>query len=411
MENSISQKTVGYVLRRFPVLSETFVLNEILELEAQGFSVHIFSLEKPKDPCFHQNLSRLKAQITYLPDVFNLKRLRRHQKKAHRKFGKTYRQTFRYVIRHMNPSLFLRFLQSCYIANACKKFSVSHLHAHFATRATTLAFLTSKIAQLPYSFTAHAVDIFKHSLSQKALKKKINEATFVITVSEYNKSYLEGLVSTAEHKLFKIYNGIDLDRFQPRDTPTQDPFIFLNVSRFVKKKGHHLLIEACCQLRDQGHQFQCWLIGKGILKSEIERTIKQKNLGDCIKVLGPHRQAEIIKRYHMSHAFVLPCTTAPNGDRDGLPVSIIEALACNLPVVTTPMTGNPEVIQDRYNGFLVPFDNTQAIAQAMRSLMCDKELFQTLRTNARFSVQDTFDHKKTSKSFGRLLEKSLGNGT
>lgn len=413
MEKKSSKKKVGYILRKFPVLSETFILNEILELEAQGIDVHIFSVEKPNDPKFHKNLHRLKAHVTYLPDLLKLKSLWRHCKKAARKFPKGFRKTLGYTIRQANPSLMFRLLQSCYVCNVARKEKIEHFHAHFASRATTISFFSSMISDIPYSFTAPAADIFKETLCQKALSRKIDFANFVVTVSEYNKKFLSTNFRPSPNKILKIYNGIDLSVFHPGEFFGDESFTFLCVARFVEKKGHRILVEACEILKNQGVNFRCWMVGKGKLQQHIRKSIKQKKLQDIVEILGPHTHEEVLERIYQSHAYVLPCIEGKNGDKDGLPVSIVEALACGIPVITTPMTGNSEVVKHGHNGFLVPPEDSHKTAEAMKRMIEDKVLYTVQCNNARPSVKEFFDIKKTIRTLANKfkfnLEKAVEN--
>lgn len=407
MDRKKKNNKIGYVLKKFPVLSETFILNELLELESQGFGLHIFSLERPNDPRFHEDLPKLKAQISYVPDYSDIGVLWKHYTRASRIFKVEHKKALRYVLKHGNPSLLWRFLQSCYVANQARGYGIGHFHAHFATRPTSVASLASMISGIPYSFTAHAMDIFKRKLSTKSLRKKIERANFVVTISDYNKKYISQFVNGDIKKIVKIYNGINLGRFNPNGEAKQDMFTFLCVARFVEKKGHKILIEACELLRKKRYKFQCWLVGKGRLRTQIKNMITEKKLGSRVKLLGPHSHMEVIERYLASHAYVLPCIVGSDGNRDGLPVSLVEALASGLPVITTPMTGNVEVVQDNHNGLLVPFNNAKALADAMERLMVDSALYESLRNNARGSVESRFDLRKTSKDLNRLFQDSL----
>jgi glycosyltransferase involved in cell wall biosynthesis len=399
-----SKKTVGYILKKFPVLSETFILNELLELEAQGVPIHIFSLERPNDPRFHNDLPKLKTSISYVPNISDVTSLQKHFYRAANYYGKHFRKALAYVLKHSRPSLMWRFLQSCYVANEARRFRIGHVHAHFATRPTSVAFLASMIADVPYSFTAHAMDIFKIHLSTKSLSKKIKKARFVVTVSEYNREHLMKFADGNRGKIVKIHNGIRLDSFKPNEEIDKKPlFIFICVARFVEKKGHRVLVEACDILRRQGLSFQCWLVGKGKLRSFIRSQIKTKNLSDCMKLLGPRSQVEVMNLYRSAHAYVLPCIVGSDGNRDGLPVSIVEALATGLPVITTPMTGNPEVIEENRNGLLVPFNDAKALAEAMGKLMKDSNLYERLRRNTRASVESRFDLHETTKMLTTLF--------
>ena len=407
MSSDHSIKRVGYILKKFPVLSETFILNELLELESQGVALHIFSLERPNDPRFHEDLPKLKTQISYVPDFSDADVLYKHTSRAAHSYKRQYWKTLKYVLKHGKPSLLWRFFQSCYIANQARSFNLHHFHAHFATRPTTVAFLASSITGKPYSFTAHAMDIFKEKLSKKSLAKKIKQAKFVVSISEYNKNYLSRYLDPNADNIVRIYNGINLDRFKPNGQPKTKKFTFLCVARFVEKKGHRILIDACDRLHTRGRKFECWLVGKGKLRSSIKQAIKEKHLHKYVKLLGPHSQQEVLGRCHDAHAYVLPCTVGSDGNRDGLPVSMIEALACGLPVITTPMTGNLEAVKNDHNGLIVPFDDPAALACAMEKIMADPTLYQKLKANTRDSVFSQFNLRQTASSLKSLFEESL----
>jgi glycosyltransferase involved in cell wall biosynthesis len=312
-----------------------------------------------------------------------------------------------YVLAHGKPSLLWRFFQGCYIANTAKRYGVQHFHAHFATRPTTVAFFSSMITGHPFSFTAHAMDLYKNHLSKKSLSKKIKKARFVITVSDYNKKHLSQIASNNNGKIVKIYNGINLTQFRPNGVRKRSIFTFVCVARFVEKKGHRVLIEACEILHERGLDFRCWLVGKGKLRSQINSDIKKKNLKRCVKLLGPLSQTEVVECYGKVHALVLPCIVGSDGNRDGLPVSIVEALASGLPVITTPMTGNPEVVKTNHNGILIPFDNSNALADAMEKLIQDSDFYQQLKTNARTSVESRFDIHQTTRILHNLFAETL----
>lgn len=392
-----AQGGVGYVLRKFPVLSETFILGEILALEAEGVPVHIFALERPNDPRFHEDLPKLKASITYVPDVLDVRALLRHNLRVARSRSSSYSRAFRYALATARPTLLWRLLQAGYIASEARRLGLHHLHAHFANRPTTVALLASRIVGIPYSFTAHAVDIFKRTVDARALARKMESARFVVAISEFNKTYLERLGRGSNGRIVQIYNGIDLDRFSPNGGPPAEPFTILSVARLVEKKGLDVLIEACSRLRARGLSFQCWIVGKGRLRPALSALITRLNLEDVVDLLGPHTQLEVLERYHAAHLYVLPCVVGPDGNRDGLPVSLIEALSCGLPVVTTPMTGIPEAVRHLHNGLLVPDGDADALADALEALVRDRQLYDQLRANARPSIAATFDRRQTAR--------------
>ncbi len=396
--------TIGYILRRFPVLSETFILNEILALEARGIPVHIFSLAPSRDPRVHEDLSRLKASVTYIPEVADLKTLLSSNLRAAACYRRQYLRALFYALTRGHSTVLWRFLQSGYVANQAQQLCLRQFHAHFATRPTSVALLTSMITGIPYSFTAHAYDIYESQVDPTALTQKIDRARWVITISEFNKAYLDQLSPAAAGKIVRIYNGIDLIRFVPNDMRPPLPFTILTVARLVEKKGLPVLIEACRHLRERDVPFRCWIVGKGRLRSQLEAMIARWSLHDYVCLLGSRTQGEVLERYWSAHLYVLPCVLGSDGNRDGLPVSIVEALACGLPVVTTPMTGIPEVVRNRYNGLLVPDGDPKVLADAIESVIQDAHLYECLRANARASVASTFDLGLTAAALQRLFE-------
>ena len=395
---------VGYVVRKFPVLSETFVLNELLGLEVQGVKLHIFSLQKPNDPRFHEDLPKLKARVTYVPDLFSLGKLFRHGRRVARSTGKSYRNALLYTAVHNDRHLWWRFLQAGYIANEARRLKIIHFHAQFANRPTTVALLASRITGIPYSFTAHATDIFKHQVDRGVLARKMGEARFVVTVSDYNQQYLEEIAPETRHKITRIYNGIDLARFKPNGVPEAERFRFITVARLVEKKGLPDLIEACRILSGKGLSFQCDIVGKGRLRPRLRDRIKEFGLQKTVHLIGPRTQREVLRLYHQCHAYVLPAIVGEDGNREGLPVSIVEALACGLPVITTPVTGIPEVVKHGQNGLLVPESDPGTLAAAMESMIQNPVLYRALASNASESVQENFDRTETARSLYRLME-------
>jgi glycosyltransferase involved in cell wall biosynthesis len=397
---------IGYVLRKFPVLSETFVLNEILALEDRELPIHIFSLAPTRDPRFHDNLPKLKAPVLYVPGVTDPSERRtlvRHNRTVARRFPKRYYRELLRVLSTGRPSYLWRFFQSGYVADKARQLGVGHLHAHFAKRATNAALLASRITGIPYSFTAHAVDIFQNTVSTAQLTRKMRGARFVVTVSDFNKAYLESLLNGTPARIVRVYNGVDLERFAPGEPPS-GPFTILAVARLVEKKGLGVLVEACRLLRDEGLAFRCSIIGKGAERPRLDRLVRQWDLGDRVHFLGALAQQEVVDLYRRAHLFVLPSIVAEDGNREGLPVSIVEALACGLPVVSTSVTGIPEVVRDGENGFCVPPHDASALASAIAAVMRDEALRARLCSNARASIAARFDESETTAALWRLFQ-------
>jgi len=394
---------VGYVLRKFPVLSETFILNEILALESLGVPIHVFALATPRDPRFHEGIARLKAPITYLPDPFEWRVLLRQNRHFSRRHRHRYRRHLLHVLLKGKRKLLWRFLQAGFVADRARREGVTCLHAHFANRSTTVAYYASRLLEIPFSFTAHAFDIYG-SHDFRVLASKMRAARFVVTVSDYNARYLAERAGAPVPRIELVRNGIDLEHFAPAaEPPPAEPFTILAVARLIEKKGLDVLVDACGRLRDRGRSFRCRIVGKGLLRAQLKTQIAGLRLEDRVALLAPHTQNEIVARFHEAHVLALPCVVGADGNRDGLPVSIVEALACGVPVVATPTTGIPEAVIDGINGRIVPERDPEALAEALEELLVDRDRLELLRRAARPSVVDRFDARRTSLQLRDLL--------
>lgn len=397
---------IAYVLRRFPKISETFVLNEILALEARGERVTIFSLMPTRDSRFHGDLGRLKASVVYVPGPSDVRALWRYNLRGLRAHPRSWLRALGRALRTGQPRMLWRLVQSGWVAERVRALRIRHLHAHFATEATEAASLVADMTGLPFSFTAHAVDIYKEGVDERLLAREIAQARFVATVSECNRHHLRRLANGAADRIVRVYNGIDLERFRMRPPPPSEPFTILAVARLVEKKGLDVLVEACARLRDRGVPLRCWIVGKGALRTALQAQIRSLGLQGHVELLGAHTQDEVLARYAAAHVFALPCVVGADGNRDGLPVSLVEALACGLPVVTTSITGIPEVVQHEQNGLVVPDRDPEALADALERVLREPGLHARLAGCARRSVEDRFDLQRTTATLHRLLREA-----
>jgi colanic acid/amylovoran biosynthesis glycosyltransferase len=397
---------VGYVLRKFPVLSETFVLNEILALEALGVEVHIFPLAPTRDPRFHEGVGRLKGTIHYVPGASDLRTLLRYARRQAKRHPRRYWRRLLGVLATGRPKFLWRFIQASYVADRARKVGVRHLHAHYAGHPATVAHQASHLLHIPFSFTAHAYDVFG-ATDERVIGRKMADARFTVTVSKYNVDHLKALANGKRLRVELVRNGIDMNRFKQPDTPPSGTFTILAVARLVEKKGLPILIDACRLLRDGGHDFRCEIVGKGAQRSHLERLIRDWQLQKEVRLIGPLPQHEIVERYHRAHVLALPCIVGSDGNREGLPVSIVEALACGVPVVSTPVTGIPEAVRDDQNGLIVAEGDSIALANALERLMNDPDLLHRLRKAARPSVLDEFQQERTASRLLGLFQEAL----
>jgi glycosyltransferase involved in cell wall biosynthesis len=388
-------------------LSETFILNEILSLEDRGVPIHIFALAPSRDPKFHEGVTRLRATIVYVPGLSDHRSLLRYVRASADRHPRAFRRELLRVLTRARPKLLWRFLQAAYIAERAARVRVDRFHAHFANRSTTVARIASRISGIPYSFTAHAFDIYRSDVSPRVLRRKIDDANFVITISESNQYHLEMVADESGDKIRLLHNGIDLSKFTPAQAPDRPSFTILCVARLVEKKGLPYLIEACRHLRDRGLDFQCWIVGRGNQRPRLARMIHDARLEDRVHMRGAVRQGEVPALYRSADVFVLPAIVASDGNREGLPVSIVEALACGLPVVSTAVSGISEVVRHDHNGLLVPQRNPWELTEALQRLITSRPLCERLRGNARPSVTGRFDIRRTSRSLEKLFVREV----
>jgi glycosyltransferase involved in cell wall biosynthesis len=397
---------VGYVVKMYPRFSETFILNEILQLEGQGAELRIFSLKFPNDGRFHAELSLVRSPVTYLPRtlVEQFRLAGAENRSLLRQRPLKYVKTLAHVVRQRRPIYALkRMMQAARLVVEAEREGIEHLHAHFATSAARVAFYAAMLSDLTFSFTAHAKDIYQEDKDETHLREKLAAARAVVTVSEYNRRHLLGVWPRA--RVERIYNGIDLEKFVPgRDKHT--PPAILNVGRLVEKKGLPDLIEACGILKKRGVPFRCEIVGKGDLESWMRSRVAALGLENVVFMQGPRPQGEVRGLYRRSDVFVAPCVVARDGNRDGLPTAIIEAMASGLPVVSTPVTGIPEAVVNGETGALVPEHAPGALADALQDLLENPEIREKMGQAGRRRAEEMFDVSRNVSRLRRVFSEA-----
>ena len=402
---------IAYILKMYPRFSETFIVNEILELERRGVDIRIYSLRKPDDGRFHAALARVKANVIYVPQYpqMEVERIKAGHELVRRVFPERYQQVRAYSEGRGQSYAIKRFLQAGYIAGHLLKHPVNAMHAHFGSSATRVVNLVKQMIDLPYSFTAHAKDIFHQDVNRDSLRDKIRDARFVVTVSKFNQGYLHNLMGDVPSDIRCLYNGIDLTRFRPDPTIEREANLILGVGRLVEKKGFDTLIWACRILATWGLDFRCEIIGKGALRDRLKQLIVDLGLEERVRLVGPKPQDGVLAAYQRATIFTLPCVIGRDGNRDGLPTVLLEAMATGLPVVSTNLTGVPEIIDDNENGLLVPPSNAQALARALAKLLTNPTRRQQMGQIARQKVEQTFDVRRNVAQLHHWLEKLAVN--
>ncbi|NIA69677.1 colanic acid biosynthesis glycosyltransferase WcaL [Pelagibius litoralis] len=407
---------IGYVLKRFPRLSETFILNEILALERAGVEVEIFSLLRPPAEDRHALLSELKAPVTYLPSKASAARLT--LKTGLEAERASFADVFDDLVTH--PPLFsgkspedvaVLHLKASVLAFLAHRRGIRHFHAHFGSDAATAALLLSRLTGGSFSYTAHARDIYHTYTSPlddaRMRRAKMAEARFLVTVSDYNAEHLRSLCPNAAQRIHRLYNGIDLTRFVANETMRQ-PGRIISVGRFIEKKGFPILIEACRILRDRGQLFDCLILGDGPLRTQLEAQIDRLGLTDVVRLGGSLPQERLIAEMQTGAVVTLPCIVSESGDRDGLPTVLLEAMALGLPVVTTTVSGGPEIVVESETGHLCPPGNPAALAAALESLLVNPLRAAQMGAAGRGRAERLFDLERNVASLRVLFENAQG---
>ena len=416
LESPATTPRVGYVLKMFPRFSETFIVNEIIELERQGIDVRVFSMKQP-EARRQEDADRVRARVTVLPRGPRF--LAPSVIAAHARgicFGPAgYIRALAFAVGRGNFRAVSKFIQAGVIADAARRERIGHLHAHFASGPARVAKLASMISGLPYSFTAHAKDLYweghRHEQSHK-LKKRIKLARFVVAVSRENQRFLEGLgFRIKEGRIRTVHIGLRLGQFpfrRPSARPVSPRPLILAVGRLIEKKGFHVLADACALLRDQGIPFRCLIVGEGPERENLQQRIERLGLSGSVRLLGAVSLSRLRRGfYSRARVLALPCVIARDGDRDGIPTVILEAMASGVPVISTRLSGIPEAIEDGVNGFLTDPGEVEPLAERIAQILVDPALADSLAERGRERVEMQFGVKRNAGALRKLFLRSL----
>lgn len=409
---------LGVVLKGYPRISETFISNEILLLERLGFAVHIFSMRPGRESVTHASVGRIRARVDYLPETFlrNPHRLLFHAAclaiRRPQRAAAGLALAFRRYRRTRNPASIRHLLQAGYLVNRCLPGSgVVHLHAHFAHSPTSVALYASALSGLPFSFSAHAKDIYTSDREQ--LREKIALARFVVTCTEYNRAYLAQVGRGLATPLHRVYHGIDTGLFAPAgriDRNPPPPFRVLTVARLIAKKGTPTVLQAVKSLIDSGVRLTYTLIGDGPDRDRVLKRVRELGLEAHCRWLGTQPHEVVLEHYRRADLFVLGCEVAEDGDRDGVPNVLFESMAMGVPVVATEVSAIPELVIPEVTGLLVPPRRPDLMAGAMRRMLTDAALRRRVIPAARDRVLADFDNRVLIDRLAGILRPAVDRG-
>ncbi|MSU20526.1 MAG: colanic acid biosynthesis glycosyltransferase WcaL [Pedosphaera sp.] len=394
---------LGYLAGVIPALSETFIYREILELQRRGFVLNLYSIHCPNRARVSADSLPLCSQTYYLFPVRLANLITAHAYFLCRKPITYFRSLWKMLtpMHHRRGGRWRTLMhwgESVMLARQMQKDGITHLHCqyidHIASNARTVFLLT----QIPYSISAHTGDIYYEKLM---LPEKLEEARFIVCCSDSSRTELlkHGLPKHAS-KVRVVYHGVDTRLFAPKEMELRSENLILTIGRLDPLKGFTTLIEACGRLHKQGVVFTCEIVGEGSQRDELDTLIQKHDLKRVVFLKGAVLQENILAYYHRASIFVLPSMT-----KQGIPNVLMEALACGLPVVSTPLGGIPELIDNGIDGFLVQQDNPEELANCLRQILQDRSLRRTIGAAGREKVCTKFDNRKTIEPLVDLLSK------
>ena len=402
----MTRQPIAYLAPEIPALSATFVYNEIQRLEEMGHPVVPLSVHRPGSAAMEDALKGLADRTVYLypipPDRLlqdNLSMLLRRPSRYLRTLAMAVSDAWRIgFFNHVGMGLIYRFLASASVAGILLDRGCRHLHAHFAHVPTDIAMYAAGMSSLAFSFTAHANDIFERGW---ILDRKIRRAAFAVTISEYNRRYLAGIVGS-DDKIHVIRCGVDPHAFSHPDRRPANPVPKIGtLGRLVEKKGIDDLIRACGLLRSHRVRFCLDIAGDGPLGDALKELAAASGIADAVRFLGPLAHDQVPQWLEGLDVFVLACRKDRNGDMDGIPVVLMEAMLSGVPVVSTRISGVPELVEDGVGGLLADAKDPVQLAGAIQRLLSSDALCSELREGAVAKVANEFE---ISTNVGRLAK-------
>jgi glycosyltransferase involved in cell wall biosynthesis len=376
------------LLNGFPRLSETFVLQELLDFERRGLSLHVVALNRPEETIQLQATSELRASVEYLLEGTPWAQ-RAAGRTAHAALllrrGPAYFDALADVLRA--PDLSRGALAgSAILAHKIVRLGSPPLYVHFAHKPGTYGRFAARLAGVPYALSAHAKDVWITPPGE--LLAKARDAAVVLTCTDEASAYLRQLAGDST-RVHRIYHGVDLPRTVPAGAIGATPVV-LSVARLVEKKGLETLIRASALLRLRGLDFKARIAGEGPEWARLQRLTHELSVAECVAFLGPLTEDEVATEYSRASVFALPCQKLPNGDRDGVPNVIVEAMARGLPIVSTTLPAVREAVVDGECGLLVEPGDARGLANALERLLTAGELRARFGARARERVAERF---------------------
>jgi len=404
---------IAYLAPELGALTSTFIYREISALRQRGISISLFSTMRPADTQVSEEAQSIVNETHYLYDVNGiviaasaLRYLAQHPLRFCRVSALMGRDAFLGRVPAFGDRIKMlwHFLTGCRLATFLESRRVQHIHAHFAHVPAAIAMYAGLLADIPFSFTAHANDLFERGTT---LKEKVARSAFTVAISDYNRGFLMDAACRAD-RIHVVHCGLDITKYKFRAvTPKNAPPVLFSVGRFVEKKGFDILLEALSLLKQKGVSFHGVIAGTGPLYDEVQTKAQSSGLLDCLEMPGAMPQERIKDMLVTADVFVLPCVVAKSGDRDGIPVALMEAMALGVPVVSTDISGIPELITNGENGVLVAEKNPAALAQALERMLENPAIGETLAKQARKTIEEHFNLETIAANLELLFREAV----
>jgi len=394
---------VAYIMSRFPKLTETFILYEMLAMRQQGIQVEVYPLLREHEDVMHPEAVQF-VEVAHFQPFISLPIVRANLHFLWKKpfvYLKTLWDLLRANWGSFNffTGMIGIFPKTVLFAYQMRADHVQHVHAHFASHPAAAGFIIHRLVGIPYSFTAHGSDLHR---DRHMLREKVTEAAFVAAISEYNK---ELIVSECRgnyrEKVNVVHCGVDTAVFRARshETPYEKgkkPFMILCVGTLHEVKGQAYLIAACRQLRERGFNFECHFVGDGPDKKSLSELVEQVGLSDKVRFHGRLTRDEIARLLLDADVLTAPSVPTSDGRREGIPVVLMEAMGSGVPVIASNLSGIPELVNDQLTGLLVPPRDATSLADALECYLKDPGLRRRLGRAGREKVVGEFDLNKNA---------------
>jgi colanic acid/amylovoran biosynthesis glycosyltransferase len=401
---------VAYVMSRFPKLTETFILHELLAMRRQGVDVRVYPLLRERDEVVHPEARPVVEEAHYEP--FLSWPIIRSQLAWLRRAPLRYLRALAEVLAASSGSrsFLVRaiaiFPKVAHMARSMQREGVEHVHCHFATHPAAAGMIIHRLTGIPFSFTAHGSDIHR---DRTGLRVKVRAASFVVAISEDNRRVIrDECGERTARKVEVIHCGVDTERFRAERRPGDHALRIVCVGTLHEVKGQAVLLEACRRLMERGVDFRCRLIGDGEDRRMLEDLVRRHGLHGRVELAGRRTGEEVAAELREASVLVAPSVPSRDGRREGIPVVLMEAMATGLPVVASRLSGIPELVTDGEAGLLVEPGDDAAVADALVRLAADAELRHRLGLAGRRRVVEEFDVDRNARALRSRIVRGRG---